>query len=141
MFCSSADDHPAGEAPGFRLESPLLQQRAAGGGIGVVRQTAGTEGDGVEPATLANGRRRNLMSRQAGSGGETVHSEATVALRGGARDLAAAATSDTVEVEMDAQADAGSCDPYDGGDEWCEAAISVAEQRALNIQGTNIYCR
>lgn len=42
---------------------------------------------------------------------------------------------------MDLLADVGSCDPYDGGDEWCESAISAAEQRALDIQGTNIYCR
>lgn len=146
MFCSPAgEDLPAGEALDFRLESPLLQHHAAGGGV--VPQRAGgpttrTEGR-PEPTTLAGGRTQKLLSQQAGSRDESVQTEGVVALRGGARDLAAtaAATSAPVEVEVDAQADAGWCDPYDGGDEWCEAAISTAEQRALTIQGTNMYCR
>lgn len=34
----------------------------------------------------------------------------------------------------------GACDPYHEGDDWCEAAVSPAEFRALEIQGTEMYC-
>lgn len=63
-----------------------------------------------------------------------------------ARDLAVETTSatDSDDVDLgvvDTLADLSSCDPFDGGDEWCEAAISSAEQRALDIQETGMYCR
>lgn len=32
------------------------------------------------------------------------------------------------------------CDPYNGGDELCTASISDAQARALEIQGTSMYC-
>lgn len=34
----------------------------------------------------------------------------------------------------------GGCDPYHEGNDWCSAAVSPAESRALEIQGTEMYC-
>ena len=34
----------------------------------------------------------------------------------------------------------GACDPYHQGDDWCSTAVSPAESRALEIQGTEMYC-
>lgn len=34
----------------------------------------------------------------------------------------------------------GACDPYHEGNDWCSAAVSPAESRALEIQGTEMYC-
>lgn len=32
------------------------------------------------------------------------------------------------------------CDPDNGGDQWCYEAISDSQSRALDIQGTSMYC-
>lgn len=143
MHCSPASGHPA-EALGFHLDSPPAQHRP-----GLLPQrsgpTARTKGRAEPTANLANGRKRKLFGQKAdGRDDERVQNEVgAAALRGGARDLAlsTSGTEDNVQVELDVASDEGSCDPYDDGDEWCEAAISTAEQRALAIQGTEIYCR
>eukprot|EP00752_Nemacystus_decipiens_P002278 g2159.t1 len=137
MHCSPANEHHAAAA-GFHLESAPALHRP-----GALPQRAGptvrTNNGHAEPIALASSRQRKLVSRQADSGDERVENEKGVAaLRGGARALAAATSENGIE--MDVAADEGSCDPYDLGDEWCEEAISAAEQRALEIQGTEIYC-
>lgn len=138
MHCSPVNHHAA-EALGVHVGSPSAPRRP-----GLLPQrpgtTARTKGH-AEPIALASGRKRKLVGQQADSrDAERVQNEVgAAALRGGARDLAL--SSDEGSVEMDVLADEGSCDPYDFGDEWCETAISTAEQRALDIQGTGIYCR
>lgn len=41
---------------------------------------------------------------------------------------------------MEVVDEVGSCDPFDGGDDWCAEAVSSSELRALDMQGTTMYC-
>lgn len=38
------------------------------------------------------------------------------------------------------ETDDDACDSYNGGNAWCAASISDAETRALEVQGTKVYC-
>lgn len=43
-------------------------------------------------------------------------------------------------VSVGVASEVGSCDPFDGGDDWCAEAVSPTELRALDIEGTTVYC-
>lgn len=103
-----------------------------------------------ESASVAIGRSRILEGNFEETSGvrqfqDAASSTSKTFLRGGdssghRRSLQGPFSSGHEAVSVEVADEVGSCDPFDGGDDWCAEAVSSTELRALDIEGTTMYC-
>ena len=168
MFCSPEPEHwrYSRQRPSYlpRVEASSMESYSAQGlqlyqeDLPVVDWIAGLS----KPSSTAVGRSRNLVKTDpativntdnADVDGEAHRDSQSLShsLRGGRRGLqngpgplppspGASSLEEPVQGGGGVLSNLGACDPYHEGDDWCSAAISPAESRALEIQGTEMYC-